>query len=106
MVRGWLGIEAQDLTPQLAESFKLANTEGVLISGVLRGGPADNAGMLPGDIVTSINDTRVAEARTAMKIISQQQPDTSISLGVIREGRQLTLKPLINRRPQQSLPEG
>ena len=106
VVRGWLGIEAQDLTPQLAESFKLATTEGVLISGVLRNGPADKAGMLPGDIVTSINDTRVIEARTAMKIISQQQPDTAITLGVIREGKQFTLNPRVSRRPQQSVPQG
>ena len=77
-----------------------------MISGVLRNGPADNAGMLPGDIVTSINGTRVAEARAAMKIISLQKPDTAITLGVIREGKQFTLKPRVSIRPQQSVPQG
>ena len=106
VVRGWLGIEAQDLTPQLAESFKLATTEGVLISGVLRNGPADDAGLLPGDIVISINNTRVTESREAMKIISMQLPDTSITLGVIRDGEPRTLKPRVSRRPEQTLPQG
>ena len=48
--RGWLGIEAQDLTPELAESFKLDDIRGMLIAGVLRGGPADAAGIAPGDV--------------------------------------------------------
>ena len=106
VVRGWLGIEAQDLTPQLAESFKLTTNEGVLISGVLRNGPADNAGLLPGDIVISINNARVTESREAMKIISIQQPDTSITLGVIRDGVPRTLTPRVSKRPEQTLPQG
>ena len=105
VVRGWLGIEAQDLTPQLAESFKLVTTEGVLISGVLRNGPADNAGLLPGDVVISINNTPVTASREAMKIISMQRPDSAITLGVIRDGMALTIKPRVSRRPEQTLPE-
>ena len=106
VVRGWLGIEAQDLTPQLAESFKLTTNEGVLISGVLRNGPADNAGLLPGDIVISINNARVTESREAMKIISMQQPDTSITLGVIRDGVPRTLTPRVSKRPGTDLAPG
>jgi serine protease DegS len=105
VVRGWLGIEAQDLTPQLAESFKLPTTEGVLISGVLRNGPADDAGLLPGDIVTAINNTSVTSATEAMKIISIQQPDTSITLGVIRDGELHTIRPRVSRRPEKALPQ-
>ena len=48
MVRGWLGITAQDVTPDLAESFGLRDSEGVLVSGVLGGSPADRAGLRPG----------------------------------------------------------
>ncbi|MCK5481166.1 MAG: Do family serine endopeptidase [Gammaproteobacteria bacterium] len=106
VVRGWLGIEAQDLTPRLAESFNLPTTEGVLISGVLRNGPADTAGMLPGDIVTSINNKQVTSSSEAMKIISLQQPGTVISLGVIREGESLTIKSKVNRRPERTTPQG
>jgi len=106
VVRGWLGIEAQDLTPQLAESFNLPTTEGVLISGVLRSGPANNAGLLPGDIVTSINNTRVVDSSEAMKIISMQVPDTFITLTVIRDGKPLTIKPRVSRRPEKTTPQG
>jgi serine protease DegS len=106
VVRGWLGIEAQNLTPQLAESFNLPTTEGVLISGVLRDGPANNAGLLPGDIVTSINNTRVIDANEAMKIISMQTPGTRITLGVIRGGKIHTIKPQISRRPEKTTPQG
>ena len=105
VVRGWLGIEAQDLTPQLAESFKMATTEGVLISGVLRNGPADDAGLLPGDVVISINKTPVTESREAMKIISMQPPDSAITLVVIRDGAALTVKPRVSKRPEQTLPQ-
>lgn len=106
VVRGWLGIEAQDLTPQLAESFNLPTTDGVLISGVLRNGPADNAGLLPGDIVTTINNASVTSATEAMKIISIQPPDTSITLGVIRNGKRHTIRPRVSRRPEKTSPQG
>ena len=51
VTRGWIGVEVQDITPELAESFRLPNTNGTLIAGVLRGGPADRAGIKPGDIL-------------------------------------------------------
>ena len=105
VVRGWLGIEAQDLTPQLAESFKLPTTEGVLIAGVLRDGPANNAGLLPGDIVTSINNTRIIDANEAMKLISMQAPGTLITISVIRDGKTHTIKPQISRRPEKASPQ-
>jgi serine protease DegS len=105
VVRGWLGIEAQDLTPQLAESFNLPTTEGVLIAGVLRDGPANNAGLLPGDIVTSINNTRIIDANEAMKLISLQAPGTLITLSVIRDGKLHTIRPQISRRPEKTSPQ-
>jgi serine protease DegS len=105
VVRGWLGIEAQDLTPQLAESFNLPTIDGVLISGVLRNGPADNAGLLPGDIVTVINNASVTSATEAMKIISIQPPDSSITLGVIRDGERHTIRPRVSRRPEKTSPQ-
>jgi serine protease DegS len=102
VVRGWLGIEAQDLTTQLAESFGLASTHGVLISGVLREGPADKAGLLPGDVVTNINGQEVADTSAAMKVISEQHPDTVIVLGGVREAKPFYLKVRVQQRPQQA----
>jgi len=99
VVRGWLGIEAQDLTPQLAQTFGDGSTNGVLIAGVLSDGPADKAGVLPGDVVTSINDVPVADATAAMKAISDQHPGNMIRLGGIREGKAFSLAARVSERP-------
>jgi serine protease DegS len=99
VVRGWLGIEAQDLTVELAQALNLDSTSGVLISGVLRGGPADNAGIQPGDVVLAINDQPVREAQQAMRLISEQQPDTMVSLKGSRQGEPFTVKAKVSQRP-------
>jgi serine protease DegS len=99
VVRGWLGIEAQDMTTELAESFGLENSNGVLIAGVLRDGPADKAGILPGDVITSINDTTVTDARQAMTIISEQRPGTGITLGGMRQGKIFQTQARVIQRP-------
>jgi serine protease DegS len=100
VVRGWLGIEAQDMTPQLAESFNLPFAHGMLINGVMRDGPADKAGLEPGDIITTINDETVVEASSAMKLISAQHPDTVIRLGGLRNGKAFIARVRVQQRPQ------
>ena len=102
VVRGWLGIEAQDLTPQLAESLGIPDVRGVLIAGVLRDGPAADAGIEPGDVITSVNDMEVSDAREAMKLISGQRPDTHIKLGGIRQGQAFMTRARVIQRPLQS----
>ena len=98
--RGWLGIEAQDLTPQLAESFSLDNTRGMLIAGVLRGGPADQAGIQPGDVVEKIDGRVVDGARAAMSQIAQSAPGTQLKLEGIRDGKPLVISVTTGRRPE------
>lgn len=99
VVRGWLGIEAQDMTLQLAESFSLPFVHGMLINGVMRGGPADKAGLEPGDIITSINDESVMDTRSAMKLISAQRPDSIIRLGGMRNGEAFIARVRVRERP-------
>jgi serine protease DegS len=105
VVRGWLGIEAQDITTKLAESFGLGSTRGVLIAGILRDSPADKAGLLPGDVVVSIDGTPVADANDAMKMISERSPDTVISLFGIRQGEHFTAKVRVSERPPSLQPQ-
>ncbi len=100
VVRGWLGIEAQNISVALAKSFQLPSTEGVLISGVLRGGPADQAGILPSDVITSINGIPTPNSRIAMKMISEQAPNTGIELSGIREGKVFRTKVVVVQRPR------
>ncbi|MBI5461137.1 MAG: Do family serine endopeptidase [Gammaproteobacteria bacterium] len=104
VVRGWLGIEAQDITPALAESFGLPMTEGVLIAGVLRGGPADQAGLQPGDIITTINDQAVGNARDSMQRISEQAPGAKLNIQAVRNGAPVALVAVAGQRPAMKYP--
>ncbi|TCK17845.1 serine protease DegS [Thiogranum longum] len=97
--RGWLGIEAQDITPQLAESFGLDDTRGMLIAGVLRGGPADTAAIKPGDVIERINGKDVENARSAMAFIAQLGPNEELVIEGARDGASFTLKATTGRRP-------
>jgi S1-C subfamily serine protease len=99
VVRGWLGIEAQDLTAELAQALNLDSTRGVLISGVLRGGPADTAGIQPGDVVLAIDDQPVKESQQAMRLISEKSPDTLVRLKGSRQGKPFTLQAKVSQRP-------
>jgi serine protease DegS len=98
--RGWLGIEAQDLTPELAESFHLKDIHGMLIAGVLRGGPADKAGIQPGDVVERLDGREVESAHTAMSRIAQAGPGVDIRLEGIRDGKRLEITATTGRRPE------
>jgi S1-C subfamily serine protease len=70
VTRGWVGIEVQEITPELAESFKLADTRGALIAGVMRGSPADKAGIKPGDVLTQVAGKPVKDAQVMLDLIA------------------------------------
>jgi len=102
--RGWLGIEAQDLTPQLARTLGLNYTRGMLIGAVISDGPAADAGLQHGDIVTAINDEPVRGTNEAMKTISRVQPGTIIKLTGVRKGALFTTHAKVLQRPGRSKP--
>ena len=100
VVRGWLGIAGQNITPALAESFNLNEVQGVLISGVLEDGPADLAGIEPGDIITRIGSRETSSAQNILEIISTLQPGSRIKVHGWRGKQQLEVEVLISERPQ------
>lgn len=100
VVRGWLGIEAQDLSTQLAESFGLKESRGVLIAGVLRGGPADEAGIQPGDIIVALNGEAVNDARTSMNRIAANAPGSKLEITGLRNGERFETSAVIGQRPR------
>lgn len=100
--RGWLGVEIQEMTPQLAESFNLQGEKGIIIAGVLRDGPADKAGLEPGDIITQLNGTAIDSAHAALNIIAQTAPGDKLKVTGLRNGKSLSLDVTVNERPQQS----
>jgi serine protease DegS len=99
VIRGWLGIEAQDITPDLAESFGLRDHRGAIVAGVYPGSAADHAGLLPGDILTGVGDHTVDGARSAMNITAALTPGSQVELSVVRHGKPLRLRTTIEERP-------
>lgn len=100
VVRGWLGIEIQELTPSLAESFKLEKMQGLIIAGVFRNGPAHIAGLQPGDIMLSINERPIIDGRKSMTEIARFRPNETIKLTILRQGEQLSIDAKIGERPR------
>jgi len=100
VTRGWIGVEAQDITPELAESFKLKEARGALISGVLRGGPADKAGIKPGDILLEIDHRLVMDSSSMLNLISALKPERSVMLKIARNQHETTIPVAVGRRPQ------
>ena len=101
VTRGWVGIEVQDMTPELAESFSLKNAEGALIAGVLKGGPADAGGIRPGDILLSVNGKKVSNSASLLNLIAELKPGIDAQLMVARKQQTLDLKIQVGRRPMQ-----
>ncbi|HEX22290.1 MAG TPA: Do family serine endopeptidase, partial [Chromatiales bacterium] len=102
VVRGWLGVEGQDITPQLAESFGLQGVRGVIIAGVQRNGPAGRAGLRPGDILTHINGQPAVDSKTSMGLIASFAPGTRITLRILRAGMEMELKAVVAERPSRA----
>jgi Do/DeqQ family serine protease len=100
VVRGWIGIEAQEISPLLAESFGLPHTQGVLIAGILRGGPADEAGMRPGDVITHIDQTPVTATRDLMTLIAGATPGHRLEIEGYRAGERFEATVNVIQRPE------
>jgi serine protease DegQ len=99
VIRGWVGVEPRDLTPELIESFQLPVKEGVLIAGVLQDGPASAAGLRPGDVVTRIDDRPVASTAALLKAVAALKPQARATLSVQRRDQALELAVTIGQRP-------
>jgi serine protease DegQ len=102
VVRGWIGVESQDITPELADSFGLPRQAGAIIAGVVRGGPADRAGIRPGDILLTVDGKEVTSTSDMLNLIAQLTPDRKAKMTVMRKNRQSTLDVLIGKRPRQA----
>jgi len=99
VIRGWLGVETQELTPQLAESFGLNNIRGLVLAGVVTNGPADNAGLQAGDLILAFNDTSIISGLDSMRSIAEVKPGSIIKVNFLRNGESLTTNILVGERP-------
>ncbi|MGA9852193.1 MAG: trypsin-like peptidase domain-containing protein [Gammaproteobacteria bacterium] len=101
VLRGYLGVEPQNITPQLAQAFQLNSTDGFIITSVAPGGPGGKAGLTPGDVIETIDDTAVRNSSDALNRIASKAPGTLVVLGGIRHGKPFSVKVKVAERPVQ-----
>lgn len=99
VTRGWIGVEPQDVTPEIAESFGLQQKSGAIVAGVLQGGPADKAGIRPGDILVSVNGEDIGDTTKLLNVVAQIKPGATAKVHVVRKGKELNLNVVIGKRP-------
>ncbi len=100
VVRGWIGVEPQDITTELADAFKLRKKEGVIIAGVLKNGPADKAGIMPGDILISIQGKPIDNTSKLFNQIASLVPGSSAKMVVLRDAGEASLVVTVAKRPR------
>jgi len=104
VTRGWVGVEVQDLTPELVESFRLPDTKGVLIANVVDGGPAQRAGVKAGDVLVEVAGKPVGDTATMLNVVAAVQPGKTATLKLLRNGKPMSLSLTVGKRPKPQYP--
>jgi S1-C subfamily serine protease len=99
VIRGWIGVEPRDLPADLAASLGLEKVTGVLITGVLQGGPAALAGVRPGDVVTGVGPRPVQTTADLLKAVAALKPQTVAALSLVRNGQRVNVDVKVGQRP-------
>ena len=101
VVRGWVGVEPNDMTPELAETFGIARQQGVVVTGVLQSGPAATAGVRPGDVLLGVNGKTVDNVDQLLAAIAALKPGVAATLSVERKGNPMSMSVTPAQRPKQ-----
>ncbi len=104
VVRGWLGVTVQEITPEIAEAMELKTPRGVLIADVIKGSPAAEAGIRQGDVVVSINGKEVNDPSALQFLVSEIAPGTKVPVTVIRNGSRKTVTVTIGDLSEAEVP--
>jgi serine protease DegQ len=101
VTRGWIGIEPQNLTPELADSFRAPRGRGVLVANVVRNGPAEEAGIRVGDVLMTVDGKPVNDMGTLLNLVAALKPGSQTALTVLRNRTEVKLNATVGRRPKQ-----
>ena len=99
VTRGYLGVVIQDLTPSLAEQFKIPGTKGAVVNQVSKDAPADKAGLKVGDIITRINSKPIDDTRQLRNLIASTDPGAKVELTIVRDGKDRALPVTVGELP-------
>ena len=99
VTRGWIGVQIQPVTPDIADSLGLKKPGGALVAEPQKDGPAVKAGIEAGDVITSIDDKPVQDARDLARKIGGMPPNTAVKLGIVRKGEQKTITVTLGELP-------
>ena len=102
VIRGWIGVETQPLTEDLARAFGVGKDAGVLIAGAYRRGPAANTDILPGDILTHMTDQKITDGRAAMNQVADIEPGTDLPVKLLRDGQSIERTIRVGQRPNSA----
>ncbi len=103
---GWLGVNVQNVTQELADYFKLDAKEGVIVAQVLRGSPAEKAGVQEGDVIRSFNKQPVKDLPELLRKVGRTQVGEKVVLGLIRDKKPMEITVVIGERPDESAEDG
>jgi serine protease Do len=101
VTRGWIGVQIQPVTANIAESLGLKKAEGAMVDEPQSGSPAAKAGILSGDVITAVNGTTVKDARDLARTIGTMAPDATVKLDLIRNGETKTVSLTLGTMPDQ-----
>ncbi|MEQ9619913.1 MAG: DegQ family serine endoprotease [Deltaproteobacteria bacterium] len=101
VVRGWIGVYVQQVTPEIAESIDLDEPRGALVADVTPGGPAEKAGLKRGDVIVEFNGSQIQNMPELPKSVASYAPGTKTKLKVLRNGREKTLKIELGELPDE-----
>jgi len=100
VTRGWIGVEPNDLTPELAETFGVKAAAGVIITGVLQNGPAAQAGIKPGDVITGVGGKKVGTVSELLSTVAALKPGTPARFSLLRRDDKVELDVTPGLRPK------
>ena len=102
VIRGYLGLQGQDLTPEMAELLGMANTSGVIVTEVVEGSPADAAGLKASDVIQTLNGKKITTYDHFRNEVATLKPEAKVQLNVLREGKSMDLTATLGERPATS----